>query len=339
MSPKKWILGLLASSLLLVSSAVAQSITIKISTASVPDDWHTRALTVFKNYVEQADPRIKVEVYPSSQLFKQDAELAAQQRGNLDMAYTSAQTLATLLPDVTPLTAGYVIQNPLHLCSTWSGDLGKEWRKLISDKVGLTVLDILYLGTRQLTLRTDKTIRTPADLAGVKLRMPNSPAWLFLGQALGANPTPLAFSEVYLALQTGTIDGQDNPLPSVKSAKFYEVSKQVVLTGHLVDGILLTIANSTWNKLSNRQKTILQEGARSAALFNNKNRIAEEADIVDFFKQEGLKVSTPDKKAFRDTVLAAYRTSDFAKQWPAGILDKIQTYNTRVATDCYSYFR
>lgn len=333
-------LGWLFSLLVLISSALAQgSITLKVSTASVPDDWHTKALYVFKQYVEQADPSIKVEIYPASQLFKQDAELAAVQRGNLDMAYFSAQQLSTVLNDVAPLTAGYVIQSPLHLCSVWNSPLGNELKKKISEKAGVTVLDVLYLGTRQLNLRTDKPIRTPADLAGVKLRMPNSKAWLFLGQALGANPTPLAFSEVYLALQTGTVDAQDNPLPTVRSAKFYEVTKQIVLTSHLVDGILLSISNSTYEKLSARQKAIVREGARAASYFNNRNRISDEAEILEFFKSKGLKITTPDRKAFREKVLAAYKESEFAKDWPSGILEQIQTYATRTTPDCYFYFR
>lgn len=330
-----WSVGLV----LLASSALAQGITLKVSTAAVPEDWHAKALYTFKQYVEAADPSIKVEVYPASQLFKQDAELAAMQRGNLDLAYLSAQQLSTVLPEVAPLTAGYVIQNPLHLCTVWNSPLGNDLKKKVADKVGITVLDVLYLGTRQLNLRTDKPVRTPADLAGVKLRMPNAKTWLFLGEALGANPVPMAFSEVYLALQTGTVDGQDNPLPTVRSAKFYEVTKQIVLTSHLVDGILLSIANSTYEKLSPRQKAIVREAARVASYFNNRNRIADEQEILEFFKAKGLRITTPDRKAFRERVLEAYKKSDLARDWPAGILEQIQSYANRITPECYLYFR
>ena len=105
----------------------------------------------------------------------------------------------------------------------------------------VTLLSPIYLGTRQVNLREVRNVKTPADLKGVKLRMPGSKEWLFLGEALGATATPLAFGEVYLGLKTGTIDGQDNPLPTVRAAKFYEVTKQLVLTSHLVDGIFMPI--------------------------------------------------------------------------------------------------
>lgn len=123
--------------------------------------------------------------------------------------------------------------------------------------------------------------------------MPGSKEWLFLGEALGATATPLAFGEVYLGLKTGTIDGQDNPLPSVRAAKFYEVTKQLVLTGHLVDGIFLSIANKTWNALTPAQKQKVKAAAVAAAQYNNENRIKEEGQLVDFFKQQGLQVATP----------------------------------------------
>lgn len=334
-------LALLAA-LGIVGTAAAQNptVTIKFSSASVPDDWHTKAMGVFKTYVEKADPSIKVELYPASQLFKQDAELTAMQRGNLEASYLSAQTLEPLVNEAGPLTAGYMIQKPLHLCSIWNGPYGTNLRQKISEKAGVTVLDVLYLGTRQLGLRTEKVVRTPADLAGVKLRMPNSKAWLFLGQALGANPTPLAFGEVYLALQTGTVDGQDNPLPTVKSAKFYEVLKQIVMTNHLVDGIALSVSNTMWNKLSPRQQSVLRAGARAAANYNNKNRFDEEKELVNFFKTNGLTVTTPNAAAFRQRALAAYNGSDFAKDWPQGAVQQIQNaaVTANIPKDCFSYF-
>jgi tripartite ATP-independent transporter DctP family solute receptor len=323
-----------------IASSQGSNVTLKFTAAAVADDWHGKAMTVFKQAVEKADPTVKVELYPASQLFKQDAELAALQRGNAELAYLSAQQLSPFVTDLEPLTAGYVIQKPLHLCSVWTGPFGQDLQKQISAKADVQVLDILYLGTRQLGLRTEKTIKTPADMAGVKLRMPNSAAWLFLGKALGANPTPLAYSEVYLALQTGTIDGQDNPLPSVKSAKFYEVTKQIVLTSHLVDGIALSISNKMWTKLSDKQKAAVKKGARAAADFNNKGRFTEEKELVAFFKAQGIKVTTPNVTAFRDTVLKAYQGSDFAKSWKPGVLDTIKGYASAANTpkDCFSYF-
>ena len=195
--------------------------------------------------------------------------------------------------------------------------------KLVSEKMEVTPLATIYLGTRQVNLREARNVKTPADLKGVKLRMPGSKEWLFLGEALGATATPLAFGEVYLGLKTGTIDGQDNPLPSVRAAKFYEVTKQIVLTNHLVDGIFIAISNKSWNALTPAQKTKVKAAAQAAAVYNNENRIKEEGQIIDFFKQQGLQVTTPDVEAFRKAVQSAYASSDMAKTWPKGLLERI----------------
>lgn len=187
------------------------------------------------------------------------------------------------------------------------------------------MLGELYLGTRELDLRTTKKITTPDDLKGLKLRMPDSPAWIFLGKALGANPTPLAFSELYLALQTGTVDGQDNPLSTDRAAKFYEVTKQIVLTNHLVDGLILCINDQTWNALSPDQQKVIQGAANAAIDYNNTNRITDEKSILDFFRQQGLQVYSPDVNAFRQHVLDAYRNDPISKDWPPNIIQKLDS--------------
>jgi TRAP-type C4-dicarboxylate transport system substrate-binding protein len=157
----------------------------------------------------------------------------------------------------------------------------------------------------------------------VKLRMPGGEGWQFVGQALGANPTPMAFTEVYTALQTGAIDGQDNPLPADKSMKFYEVTDQIILTGHLVANNQFTISLSKWNSLSGEQQAKVQECALNFQQALDDVTLKQEAELVAFFKGEGLKVYEPDKEAFRNHVLDAYKASAFSKDWPAGLLDKI----------------
>jgi TRAP-type C4-dicarboxylate transport system substrate-binding protein len=157
----------------------------------------------------------------------------------------------------------------------------------------------------------------------VKLRMPGSKEWLFLGQALGASATPLAFTEVYLGLKTGTIDAQDNPLPTLKSAKFYEVTKQIVLTGHLVDALQLAIAAKTWKGLSPADQAQVKAAAAKAAKFNDENRLREEKELSEFFRAQGIAITTPDVAAFRKTVQAAYLKSEYAEKWPRGLLERI----------------
>lgn len=311
------------------SQALAQTkIPMRISTPAVPDDWHAKMWTVFKEALDKSSAnQFDVQINLNASLFKQGTEPAAMARGNLELSAISAFDIAKLVPEFSIFTAGYVVRDPAHQQKVFNGPIGTELFKTVSEKMDVTVLSTVYLGTRQVNLREARNVKVPADLKGVKLRMPASKEWLFLGEALGATATPLAFGEVYLGLKTGTIDGQDNPLPTVRAAKFYEVTKQLVLTNHLVDGIFIAISNKTWNTLTPAQKDHVKAAAQAAAQYNNENRIKEEAQIVDFFKQQGLQVTTPDVDAFRKSVQDTYGKSDYAKVWPAGLLERIN--NTR----------
>jgi tripartite ATP-independent transporter DctP family solute receptor len=305
--------------------AMAQTKTVlRISTPAVPDDWHAKMWTVFKDQLEKTAPgEFDVQINLNATLFKQGTEPAAMARGNLELSSISAFDIAKLVPEFSIFTAGYVVRDPDQQQKIFNGPIGAELFKIVSEKMDVSPLATVYLGTRQINLREAKPVRTPADLKGVKLRMPGSKEWLFLGDALGATATPLAFGEVYMGLKTGTIDGQDNPLPSVRAAKFYEVTKQLVLTSHLVDGIFIAISNKSFNALSATQKQKVTAAAQAAAAYNNENRLKEEAQLVEFFKKEGLQVNTPDVDAFRKSVQATYQSSEYAKVWPKGLLDRI----------------
>ncbi len=306
-------------------SATAQGKTLlRISTPAVPEDWHAKMWTVFKDSLERnAAGEFDVQINLNGALFKQGAEPTAMARGNLELAAISAFDITKLVPEFSIFTAGYMVRDPAHQQSIFTGPVGAELFKAVADKMDITVLSTCYLGTRQLNLREVRTVKTPTDLKGLKLRMPGSKEWLFLGNALGATATPLAFGEVYLGLKTGTIDAQDNPLPSIRAAKFYEVTKQIVMTSHLVDGLFIGIANKAWRALSPAQQKKLAAAAQTAAAFNNDNRLQEEAQLVNFFKKEGLQVTVPDLDAFRKSVRVAYLQSDYAKAWAPGMVDRI----------------
>ena len=308
---------------LAAAHAHAQTV-LRISTPAVPDDWHVKMLYVFKDELAKSAPgRFDVQVHHSGTLFRQGAEVVAMQRGNLEMALLSMQDIARQIPEYSIFTAGYLIRDPRHLQKVWGGPIGEEVRHKVAQEMGIELLQVVYLGTRELGLAEPRTVKTPADLAGVKLRMPGSKEWLFLGQALGASPTPLAFTEVYLGLKTGTIDAQDNPLPTLKSAKFYEVTKQIVLTGHLVDSLQLAISGKTWTALSPADRAQVKKAAAVAAKFNDDNREREEKELVEFFRARGIAITTPDVDVFRKTVQTAYLKSEYAQKWPRGMLERI----------------
>ena len=326
---RRTLLGATAGLSLMALPALAQSKTpLRISSPAVPDDWHGKMWTVFKDHLDKSAPgEFDVQINLNATLFKQGTEPAAMARGNLELAAISAQDIAKILPEYSIYTAGYLIRDPDHQQKVFNGPIGAEMYKAVAEKMDVQILGVGYLGSRQVNLRDVKPVKTPADLKGVKLRMPSSKEWLFLGEALGATPTPLAFGEVYLGLKTGTIDGQDNPLPTVRAAKFYEVTKQIVMTSHLTDGIFIALSSKSWNAMNAAQKQKVQAAAQAAVAFNNDNRIKEEAQLVDFFKKEGLQVTVPDVDAFRKTVQAAYQSSELSKSWPKGLLERINAVN------------
>lgn len=263
------------------------------------------------------------EPYYGGNLFKQGTELVALQRGNLEMGNIAPQDVANQVPEFSILTAAYVFRDADHMRAFFASDIGKQMVGRAEEQLGIKILGPTYFGTRQVGLKPDTEIRTPADMAGIKLRMPGGDAWQFLGKALGANPTPMAYAEVYTGLQTGAIDGQDNPLPNVQNMKFYEVMSQIVLTGHLVGYDLLTISKTAWDKLSAEQQATVQAAATAAIDWSQAEHLKQEGELARSFEEKGLKIYTPDVEAFREHAQKMYLESDLAKSWPEGLLEQI----------------
>jgi TRAP-type C4-dicarboxylate transport system substrate-binding protein len=264
-----------------------------------------------------------IEPYYGGNLFKQGTELVALQRGNLEMGNIAPQDISNQIPAWSVLTSAYLFRDAAHLRAFFDSELGAEFKQMAEDQLGIHILGPTYFGARQVGLRGDKQITTPADMAGIKLRMPGGDAWQFLGTALGANPTPMAYAEVYTGLQTGAIDGQDNPLPNVENMKFYEVMDQIVLTSHLVGYDLLVISKTAWDAMSAEQQEAFTAAATVAIDFSQEEHLKREAELVERFKSAGLNVYEPDVAAFRAHAQQMYLDSDLAKDWPEGVVDQI----------------
>ena len=264
-----------------------------------------------------------LQLYYGGNLFKQGTEITAIQRGNLSMGNVAPQDIAKQIPAFSILTSAYLFRDAAHLKAFFESDAGAEMKAMAEDQLGIHILGPTYFGTRQVGLRVDKEIKTPADMQGIKLRMPGGDAWQFLGSALGANPTPMAYAEVYTGLQTGAIDGQDNPYPNVENMKFYEVMSQIVRTSHLVAYDLLVISQQAWDAMSADQQQAFQAAADKAIAWSTEQHLAQEDKLGAFFESEGLKISTPDVDAFRKHAQEMYLNSDLSKDWPEGMLDRI----------------
>ena len=217
-------------------------VTVRFSTAAPPADFLAKALEAFKAEVEGANVGMKVETHPASALFRQGTEVPALQRGNLEMSTMTTFEVAQQMADYGLFNRAYLFRDYDHLRAVFDGSIGADYRRAVADKMGIVIVATAYLGTRQVNLRQKRTVKSPADLAGVKLRMTAGPEWLLLGKSLGVSPVPMGMPEVYLALKTGAIDGQENPLSILNAAKFYEVTEQVILTAHMIQPVFFAIA-------------------------------------------------------------------------------------------------
>jgi tripartite ATP-independent transporter DctP family solute receptor len=305
---------------LIPARAQAQQPTLRF--AAVFSDRDIRA-SMIQMFAKEVEADFKVEPFFNGTLFKQGTELVALQRNNLEMGNIAAQDISNQLPAWSILTSAYLFRDANHLHAFFASDLGAQMKKMVEDQLKVKILGPTFFGTRQVGLKPKKKISTPADMAGIKLRMPGGDAWQFLGRALGANPTPMAYAEVYTGLQTGAVDGQDNPLPNVQNMKFYEVMSQIVLTSHLVGFDLLTLNLKTWDSMSPAKQKAFQAAADKAISWSAAEHLKREAELADAFRKQGLEVYTPDVKAFREYAQKLYLSSDLAKSWPPGMVERI----------------
>ncbi len=290
--------------------------------AAVFSDKDIRADMV-RSWAKDVANDVTIEPFFGGNLFKQGTELVALQRDNLDLGNVSPQDVSKQLPAWSVLTSAYLFRDANHLSTFFASDLGNEMKQMAEDQLKIKILAPVFYGTRQVGLKGKKRISKPEDLAGVKLRMPPGDAWQMLGKSVGANPTPMAYAETYTGLQTGAIDGQDNPLPNVQNMKFYEVMGQVVLTSHLVAFDVMTMNLKAWNALGAAKQKTFQAALDKAVAVSTAEHLKREAELADSFRKQGLDVYAPDLAAFRTHAQRMYLASDEAKAWPKGIIEKV----------------
>lgn len=282
-----------------------------------------RSQALIDIFAKEIGDEFDFKPYWSGTLFKQGTELVAVQRGNAQMAFLPPSDFAQQAPEFDILGAAYVIRDADHLDRVFDSEVGETFRKIAREKLRVEILAPAYFGVRHVNLRSDKEIRTPADLAGVKLRMPGGESWQFLGASIGADPVAIPYAETYAALQTGVVDGQDNPLPNNKAMKFHEVTKQIALTAHNVGIGLLIIGSDVFDKLTPEQQERMRAAAKKSFAWSKGEYLKQENELVQFFKDAGLKIYTPEVKAFQDFAQKKYQEAGKTSAWPAGLLDKI----------------
>ena len=292
---------------------------LRFSSAFTETDLRAEA---YKSFAAAIKDDFDFEPYWGNTLFKQGTELVALQRDNLDLCNLAPADISKQIAAWSLLTSAFLFRDADHMKKTFKSDVGKEFIKMAKDQLGIQIITPVYFGSRSVNLKPDKQIKTPADMAGIKLRMPPGEFWQFLGESLGANPTPVAYAELYTALQTGTVDGQDNPAVASKLMKFDEVTTQFVLTRHVIAYDVMAIRSKVWDAMKPEQQAKFQAAADKMSDENIKRFDAQETETLEYFRKEGKKVYTPDIDAFRTFAQKKY-VEKYGNDWPKGALERI----------------
>jgi tripartite ATP-independent transporter DctP family solute receptor len=257
---------------------------------------------------KRTNGKYEVQVFPASTLGKESDINQGLTLGTVDIILTGASFAGNSYKPLAITYFPFIFRDAEHQLKYANSDVFRELSKGYDDKTGNHITALTYYGARQVT--SNRPIVKPEDMKGLKIRVPDAPAYLAFPKSLGANPTPIAFAEVYLALQNGTVEAQENPLPTIEAKKFYEVQKNISLTGHIVDSLLTVVSGQLWAKLSDAEKKVFTDVMQEAAEKTGREIIASEARLVDEFKKKGNNVIVVDKAAFREAVLKSTKPVD-----------------------------
>jgi tripartite ATP-independent transporter DctP family solute receptor len=288
------------------TAGLAAEITLKLGhLANEENIWHKASLKFAEEVAALTDGRVEVKVFPNETLGKEIDLINGMQLGTVDMTITG-ESLQNWAPMAALLAIPYGYTSLDHMDSVAAGNIGKQIEQQIIERAQIRPLAYFARGPRNLT--SNRPIKSPDELNGLKLRVPNVPLFVKVWDELGAQPTPMAFSEVFTSLQNGTIDAQENPLALIKSASFFEVQKYVNLTEHVRSWIYLTIGEQSFAKLTPEDQKAVQEAAKRAQAYERELFLADEEKLADDLKASGMTLVEIDQAAFavqaKEAVLA-----------------------------------
>jgi tripartite ATP-independent transporter DctP family solute receptor len=290
-----------AAALTLAGPAAAQT---KLKWAHVyetSEPYHTESVWAAEEIKKRTNGKFEIQVFPASSLGKETDINQGMQLGTVDMIISGPSFAARSYPRLGIAYYPFIFRDADHQAAYSKSAVFKEMVDGFREKTGIQILAYTYYGARHTTSKTE--FKDCAGMKGLKIRVPDVPAYTATPRACGANPTPIAFAEVYLALQNGTVDAQENPLTTIEAKKFYEVQKHIMLTGHIVDGLTTQVAPHVWSKLSDAEKKIFSDVALEAAARATAQIKKREGELVEEFKKKGLGVHTVNRQSFVDAVL------------------------------------
>jgi TRAP-type transport system periplasmic protein len=271
---------------------------------------NVRAREAAARIKEESKGRVEIEIFPNNQLGGDTDMLSQVRTGGIEFFTLSGLILATLVPLASINGIGFAFKDYDHVWSAMDGELGAVVRAAI-EKAGLHPFDKIWdNGYRQITSSTHP-INTPDDLKGFKIRVPVSPLWTAMFKAFGASPASINFSEVYSALQTKVVEGQENPLSLIQIAKLYEVQRYCSLTGHMWDGFWMLANKAAWEALPKDLQEIVARNWNQAALAERDDIAKLNASVQGDLEKKGMVFNKPDPEAFR----AVLKQAGFYKEW------------------------
>jgi tripartite ATP-independent transporter DctP family solute receptor len=313
--------ALAAAGLLLAGAASAQT---KLKWAHVyetSESYHKQALWAADEVKRRTGGRVQIDVFPASQLGKETDINQGLTLGTVDIIYTGMAFAGRTLPALSVAAAPFTFRDHAHWEAFRGGALFRDLANQYEAKSGgHQIVGYTYYGLRHMT--SNKPIAKPEDMKGLKLRVPDAPIFMMFPKAVGANPTPIAFAEVYLALQNGTVDAQENPLPTIDAKKFYEVQKYITLTGHITESLLTIVASSAWQRLSADDRKVVEAVLWDASSRASAEILEAENRLADDFVKRGKVVNKVDRAPFAAAVRPALTAAD--APWPRELYEKIQ---------------
>ena len=265
------------------------------------EPYHKWSVWAADEIKKRSNGKFDIQVYPASSLGKETDINQGLALGTVDMIISGPSFAARSLPRLGIAYYPFIFKDADHLLAYSKSEVFKEMVDQYRAKTGIQMTAYTYYGARHTT--SNRAFSDCAGMKGLKIRVPDVPVYMATPKSCGANPTPIAFAEVYLALQNGTVEAQENPLTTIEAKKFFEVQKHIMLTGHIIDGLVTQVAPHVWTKLTDAEKKLFTEVTQEAAAKASADIKKRESELTDEFRKKGLNIVQVDRAGFQQTVL------------------------------------
>ena len=320
---RPWVRTLLSAATLVVLSATAQAQTI-LRWGDVVGGSHPQVQMIDRVAADvktRTAGRVEIQSFANGQLGSSRDMIEAVSNGSQQLVTEGGANFGAWIPAISVIEAPFIWRDPQHLIKAMNGPLLATYNEQLVKARGMRILGAVYYGTRHAST-TSKPIKTIADMQGFKLRVPENDVFRAMAESWGAKPTPMNFNELYLALKQGVVDGQENPLPTIKSGKFAEVQKYIVLTGHIMTPRLIVVNDAAWQKIAPADRKAVEEALKAGMNWADEQIQAQEKSLLDEFKAAGVTILQPDVDAFRKATLAVVPPK-FEAKWGKGTYESI----------------